>query len=61
MALLTRLQEDEGSILLRVSPSCLAVLLRDLYLTNELKRRLNSFGTLALRQILGYRLQDYVQ
>ena len=29
-------------------------------LTGELRRRLNSFGTMSLRRILGYRWHDYI-
>ena len=57
VALAILVQKDEGPSL---SPAVLLYSSETWTLTAELRRRLNSFGTMSLRRILGYRWYDYM-
>ena len=60
LALPILVQKDEGQSLSLAGPPGLLYSCETWTLTGELRRRLNSFGTMSLRRILGYRWHDYM-
>ena len=60
MALSILVRMDKGPNLSLAGPPGLLYSCETWTLTGELRRRLNSFGTMSLRRIFGYRWHDYM-